>query len=342
MIFSRQLIGQNDYNKIISSDWALSGQIGDYGAVSVVYGNDVTYGECFYCCDNYGNQYSSTDGISWTLRYSSPSQGLLFNKVFYVNGRFIGFYSVSRANIHYNLSYRIGSYSGFLLDNSTNMSVEGLVYFKGKYYIAGTHFSSSSADSGQGYVRYTEDLINWSDPVYINTTNIYSMACNNDSIVITCEGGIYSTTDGNVFNKTYTGIGNYQYPKVIYAKDRFLFVELNTYGLELYQSLDGYNWSSTATYFNRFSGFKTICYGLNRYILGSTINNPSLGSQNEYAANFRESLDPYGYISSGWTSKNLNTMNGVDDIAYGNGRFVAVNGNSPYTNVCAYKLWGIE
>lgn len=335
-MFSKELLQTSNYNKVITGAWTSTGQIGDSGAISIVFGNDITYGECFFCCDNSGWRYKSEDGITWTALGGYDSALYEHCRVFYLNNRFFCFMTARTLDrVHFNYT----PYASVDLPDSANCTIDGACYFNNKYYIAGTQVIDQTYT---GFVRNSEDLVNWSDPVYINTNNNYinSMACNDNTIVISTVGGVFSSTDGNLFTKTFTGY--YRYPKVIYAKDRFILVELNTYGLRLYQSFDGYEWTTTLTSFNRFSGFKSICYGLDKLVMAANVNNSSLGSENQYNALFYESLDPNNPISVGWKTHNVSTTNGVDDIAYGNGRFVAVNGNSPYTNVCAYKLWGIE
>lgn len=329
MILANRLIGQNDYNKVISSDWTLSGQIGDNGAVSVVFGNDATYGECFYCCDNYGNQFKSTDGITWTATRGYDSSMYEHGRVFCLNNRFFCFMtSRTLDKVHFNYT----PYASVDLPDSANCTVDGACYFNNKYFIAGTQYTSGVY---KGFVRYSSNLVNWSDPVYLDTNSNYieSMTCNDNTIVITSDFNVYTSTDGNTFTKTMSS--PYRYPQVIYALGRFILAEIMEGGatFRLYQSFDGYEWSLVNTTFDVNGVFGGISYGLNRVVIG--ISRPYLSGS---VAVFYDSMN----INTSWNIKILSTMNGVDDIAYGNGRFVAVNGNSPYTNVCAYKLWGIE
>lgn len=333
MIFANRLIGQNDYNKVISSDWTLVDSVDNPRAVSIVYGDDRTYGECFFCCTSTGNRYTSTDGITWRLRDSVYILGAIYYaKVFFANSSFITFYSATNEKVYYELTYPINGKYEFILDDSANMSVDGLVYFNNKYYIAGIQ-------NGQGFIRYSEDLIDWSDSIPIITTAIHSMTASDSCIVISTANGLFSSNDGIYWTQTLqlpTSFA-YSYPKVIFAKNRFIApITLNS-NLRFFVSYDGYSWTRAGSIFLNVGGtFTTICYGLEKVIFGVTAN-PTQGSGLTYAAGFAESMD-----LSTWQTKKIGTMNGINDIAYGNGRFVAVNGNTPSTNACAYKLWGIE
>lgn len=338
-MLSKELIQTSNYNKVINGAWTSSGQLGDYGACSIVYGNDVTYGECFYCCDSNGNKYRSDDGITFTFTGGYSAGTMEHGRVFNVNGKFLTFVSTRTLDtVKYSVTFPLDGKLSLDLPSSATMYVDGACYFIGKYYIAGTQ-------NAQGVVRYSEDLIDWSESIdwniTLDTTAITSMATNGNCIVISANGGIFTSIDGLNFDKTYTSYN--QYPQIIWAKDRFIAVELTGLGyLNLLQSFDGYEWKPTLTSFNRFNGFNYICYALNKYIIGTTINNTVLGSPNPYNARFYSSLDPNDPIHAGWHTQTVNTLNGCNAIAYGNGRFVAVNENSPYTYSCAYKLWGIE
>jgi hypothetical protein len=338
-MFSKELLLTSDYNKLTTGAWTSSGQIGDYGAVSVVYGYDVTYGDSFYCCDSNGTQYRSTDGTTWTVTHGYTAGTMEHGRVFCVNGRFITFASTQTLDtVKYTVTYLIDGHYSLDLPSSANMHVDGACYFNGKYYIAGTQ-------DGHGVIRYSADLVDWAESIEyditLDTTAINSMACNDTCIVISANVGIYTSVDGLNFEKTMSGSS--LYPQIIYAKDRFIAVEIT--GLDvfyLWQSFDGYEWTRTLTSFNRFSGFNCIAYGLNKFVIGTTINNTVFGSPNPYNAKFYTSLDPNDPVHAGWHTQTSNTLNGVNAIAYGNGRFVAVNENSPYTYSCSYKLWGIE
>lgn len=336
-MFSRELLQTSDYNKVITSAWTSSGQIGDNGACSIAYGDDITYGETFYCCDSNGNNYKSTDGTNFTFTSGYTSGTMEHGRVFYVHDRFITFATTRTLDtVKYRPTYIDSQYLSLDLPSSANMTVDGACYFNGKYYIAGTQ-------NGQGVVRYSEDLLDWSESIdwniTLNTTAITSMATNGTCIVISANGGLYTSYDGLNFEKTFSGY--YQYPQVIWAKDRFIAVELTGLGLRLYKSFNGIDWEDTLTYYNRFSGFNYICYGLNKFIMGTTVSNTTVGSPNPYNARFYTSLDPDD-IHAGWHTQTVSTLNGCSAIAYGNDRFVAVSELYPATYSCAYKLWGIQ
>lgn len=338
-MFSKELLLTSDYNKVFTSAWTSSGQIGDNGACSIVYGNDVTYGDSFYCCDSNGTQYRSTDGITWTGTHGYTAGTMEHGRVFNVNGRFITFASTRTLDtVKYTVTYLIDGHYSLDLPSSATMHVDGACYFNGKYYIAGTQ-------NGQGVVRYSADLVDWSESlewdITLDTTAINSMAINDTCIVISANGGIFTSVDGLNYEKTLSGYS--QYPQVIFAKDRFVAVEITGLGaFRLLESFDGYEWKQTLTYFNRLNGYNCICYGLDKFVIGTTITNTELGNPNPYNARFYTTLDPNDPVHAGWHTQTATTLNGVNAIAYGNGRFVAVNENYPATYSCSYKLWGIE
>lgn len=337
MIFANRLIGQNDYNKVVSSEWTLVDSGDNPRAVSIVYGDDRTYGECFFCCTSTGNRYTSTDGITWRLRDSVYILGAIYYaKVFFANNSFITFYSATNEKVYYELTYPINGKYEFILDDSANMSVDGLVYFNNKYYIAGIQ-------NGQGFIRYSEDLIDWSDSIPIITTAIHSMTASDSCIVLSTANGLFSSNDGIYWVQTLQLSTDfaYVYQKVIFAKDRFISPITLNLRLRFYESFDGYNWVKSRQEFYNIGGtFSTICFGLEKIVFGVTAN-PTQGSDLTYSAKFADAMYLTD-LNTDWQTQSLNTLNGINDIAYGNGRFVAVNGNTPSTNTCAYKLWGIE
>lgn len=328
-MFSKELLQTSDYNKVITGAWTSTGQIGDGGAVSIVFGNDITYGECFFCCDDSGWRYKSEDGNTWTALGGYDSALYEHCRVFCLNNRFFCFMTsrtLDKVHFHYT------PYASVDLPDSANCTIDGACFFNNKYYIAGTQVIDNTY---MGFVRSSEDLVNWSDPVYINTTAIYSMFSTDNSIIISANGGIFITYDGINFIKVYNSIRWCE--DVIFAFNKYIIIEAVSNGVNLLTTQDFENVNLIknfpANIVTGYGSYRSICFGLNKLVIGFNTGESVVSP----TANFVTTLDLKNFISE--TPSNFT---GVDSVAYGNKRFVAVNENYPATYTCAYKLWGIE
>lgn len=327
-MFSKELLQTSDYNKVISSAWTSAGQIGDNGACSIAYGDDITYGETFYCCDDNGNSYKSTDGTNFTFTSGYTSGTMENGRVFYVYDRFITFATTRTLDtVKYSPTYSDSQYTSLDLPSSANMYIHGACYFNGKYYIAGTQ-------NGQGVVRYSEDLLDWSESIPLNTTFICSMCSTDNSIVISANGGIFITYDGINFIKVYNSIRSCR--DVIFAFNKYIIIETVSNGVNLITTQDFENFNVIKNF--PAGSYSSICFGLNKLVIGF-----NTGPVVSPTANFVTTLDLQNWGSELYNSSGVGNAGISNAIAYGNGRFIAVNENlSNPTNACAYKLWGIE
>lgn len=329
-MFSKELLQTSDYNKVISSAWTSAGQIGDNGACSIAYGDDIIYGKTFYCCDDNGNSYKSTDGTNFTFTSGYTSGTMENGRVFYVYDRFITFATKRTLDtVMYSPTYSDSQYTSLDLPNSANMLIFGACYFNGKYYIAGTQ-------NGQGVVRYSEDLLDWSESIPLNTTFICSMCSTDNSIVISANGGIFITYDGINFIKVYNSIRSCR--DVIFAFNKYIIIESYGVGVNLITTQDFKNFNVIKNFPANFGSYSSMCFGLNKLVIGF-----NKGSVISPTAKFVTTLDLQNWGSESYNSSGVGGPDISNAIAYGNGRFIAVNENlSNPTNACAYKLWGIE
>lgn len=333
-MFSKELLQTSDYNKVISSAWTSAGQIGDNGACSIAYGDDITYGETFYCCDDDGNSYKSTDGTNFTFTSGYTSGTMEHGRVFYVHDRFITFATERTLDtVKYSPTYSDSQYTSLDLPSSANMDIDGACYFNGKYYIAGRQ-------NGQGVVMYSEDLLDWSEKIPLDTTAIYSMCSTDNAIVISANDGIFITYDGINFIKVYNSIR--WCPDVIFAFNKYIIIETVSNGVNLITTQDFENFNVIKNFpgglVTGYGSYSSICFGLNKLVIGF-----NKGSINSPIANFVTTLDLQNWGSELYNSSGVGGPAYSNAIAYGNGRFIAVNENlSNPTNACAYKLWGIE
>lgn len=333
-MFSKELLQTSDYNKVITSAWTSAGQIGDVGACSIAYGDDINYGETFYCCDGNGNNYKSTDGSNFTFVSGYTADTMKNGRVFYVHDRFITFATKQTLDkVNYRPTYINSQYLTFDLPDSANTVIEGACYFNGKYYIAGTQ-------NDQGFVRYSEDLLEWSDSILINTSSIYSMCATDSAIVLSAHNGIFITYDGINFIKVYNSTR--LCPDVIFAFNKYIIIETVSNGVNLITTQNFENFNVIKNFPSNnvtgYGSYRSICFGLNKLVIGfnkGTVVSPT--------ANFVTTLDLQNWGSELYNSSGVGVPTYSNAIAYGNGRFIAVNENiSNPTNTCAYKLWGIQ
>lgn len=182
-------------------------------------------------------------------------------------------------------------------------------------------------DSGKSY--YSIDGETWTSMgtmpgSSLTGNNYYSVAYGNNHFVAVGDSGLicYSTDGETWTSATGQTTGVFAYKEVIYAKDRFVVVGESSAGS---YSLNGETWTSMKGLANEMH--YGLTYGNDMFVCSS---GPIISSHSSYYCK-----DGINWIEGGTI---LSGNVGVQDLAYGNGIFVAVGGNGK----SAYSTDGIN
>ncbi|WP_193726676.1 S-layer homology domain-containing protein [Paenibacillus guangzhouensis] len=158
----------------------------------------VAYGAGLYATVTYtGDIYTSTDGSSWTSRYSNANYR--FNTIAFVNNQFIAL----------GTKYESGKASGIVIAKSSNgidwgtpaevnkpdTNMTGITYNGSTYVMVG----SSTLSAGPGWILKSTDLTNWQD-VTSNPIRFNSVQAGSGILVaVGSSGGVFTSVDGDIW-----------------------------------------------------------------------------------------------------------------------------------------------
>lgn len=168
-----------------------------------------------------GHIYTSTDGTSWTSKYSNSSYS--FNTIAYLNNQFVAV----------GVKYTSGNPSGIVIAKSSdglswgtpkvisstsNINITGIAYSGSNYVIVGVNNSTN-----KGTIYKSTDLTSWQN-VSVNTSALNSVSFGNGGFVAVGTGGVLmSSQDGTTWSsKASNSLANLN--GMIYANNYFNIV----------------------------------------------------------------------------------------------------------------------
>ena len=312
---------------------------------SVCYGNGK-----FVTVEWHSNYFAySTDGITWTEgTISDTSRG--WNSVCYGNGKYVA--------VAYNTNYFAYSTDGINWTegsiSSTNRKWQSICYGNGKFVAV--------ADN-TNYFAYSTDGINWTESIISSTSRNWMSVCyGNGKFIAVAEISNYFaySTDGitwteGTISDTSRGwysvcYGNGKYVAIVYnskyfayAPDSLLPMQIDRIGIQYKtQELSEFDDTMTGTIpqldciIKTTDGkiYKTTYNKNSTYLKADGTTYTTTNSPEPLGATMLEKIIPEGKIKEGSLSDKP-----WYSVCYGNGKYVAVAGNSNYF---AYSTDGIN
>jgi hypothetical protein len=317
-------------------------------------------GRFFACNQYYPSLFSSPDGINWT-NHDIKTPGNQLNSISYYNNAYlalgVGLTVLKSENgtdwtiLRYPCSTEIKS---VVYGNGTFIATGGGGYWRSSH---DPQWSSSTINLGTGdvaygngrfvsSVAYSEDGLSWTNT--LSGIQVRNITFGNGVFVGSAYVGIdteqfYTSSDGVEWIPANGGTVD-PVNDITFAKDRFFakiahFAEgylvsfdgmnwgtigtgvsfasiaygnnmfLACSGNELYRSFDSYNWTKSYSHPNPTIGFSRIGYGAGKFLIAD--------SQGQFYST------PYGII----LDQHYNSRTVINDMAFGNGTFVAVGHN---------------
>jgi len=312
--------GEGGKTWTVVSDSKISGPGNTSAIHAIAYGNGK-----FVAGASSGKMAYSTDGTTWTAVVDSP---------FGSNDRII--IIVSGNDNFVACSEEFGDYDNYVwkmaystdgitwtavVDNpfGSNEGIDNIVYGDDKFIAYGYGFDDDH-DNIIDYnkIAYSTDGIIWTTVEDCTSVGNY-IAYGNDIFVSldtfgkvsTSIDGITWTTDGNesqvVFNMW----------DIVYGNDKFVAVGP---GGRIAYSTDGTTWTAvTNSTFGSNDGIMTIAYGNGRFFAVSSSSTET--DDRLFYSGMETSTDGINWTAV--SNSGFDTYDGINDIVYGNGKFVA-------------------
>ena len=194
----------------------------------------ITYAEdmgLFVVTNTKGQIYTSTDGTTWTLRYSASTPHSLEG-----NGycKYIGLLVV------------LGSL-GDIITSSDGINWEVQTSGTSKYLwaVGVSDFLNQMIICGQGVFISSKDGENFDIIEDISIGNRGSVFAEDKDLVVACGdyGRIITSSDGINWQNQDSGVNVYLFSSIAYSKDLGMFCVVGENG-QIYTSLDGVSWTS--------------------------------------------------------------------------------------------------
>lgn len=195
-----------------------------------------------------------------------------------------------------------------------------VTYAKGNFYIT-CYYG----------IYYTNDFKNWHSVIGVGR-QINSITYGNGKLVaVGSGGGLYVSSDGYEW-KSISGMGTYNFKKVIYDNGMFLVIG---YGGVMLYSYNGENWGMTTTDTNGLnskSNIEDIKYVKDRFIAVGDGDISGIASLYYSTTGLVwEAVEPQPVFSD---TGNIRT--GLTGLAYGDGKLVVISYTGKYSNgICA-------
>ena len=277
--------------------------------LSICYGNGK-----FVAVGNNRKAAYSTDGVTWH-ETSMPSYEK-WAKVVCGEDKFV---ALSFSNIAYSTDGITWSSVAAPSTTNSSHSWSDLAYGNGVFVI--TARSSTGSNPTSDYA-YSTDGINWTKSNLPDALSYPHIAYGNGKF-ITCSGGVISSSkifyseDGiNWSYMTYTSsINNCG---ISYVGDKFI-IKTDSSGLENLYSTDGITWNTMSTGLNTTTYSPSYGYGNGMYV---AVTSNSTTDRIQYNGTALYSTDGIT-----WTQTTM-PFKCSSDVAYGNGKFVALHNYS--------------
>jgi hypothetical protein len=317
-----------------------------FGGKSTV--NGVAYGNGKWVAVGSNSEMAySTDGVNWTavantgFTKTHPLSGILFsiNSITYGGGKFVAVgdanqMAYSTDGINWTAVANTAILSSIDLVEIDHTKIQSIVYGDGKFVAGGWCQRIAEREEHGAQMSYSTDGINWTaidanifgfgSDTYYTTNSVYSITYANGKFVAGGLGVIAHSTDGvnwtTAPNPFRSGAGQpFAILDIAYGGGKYVAVGQNR---KMAYSTDAANWTEIAG--NPFgthtvSLINGVAYGNGRFYAGS-----------EYG-DMRTSTDGITWqhvdMADASDSHLADIFDGIRDITYGDGKFVAVGIN---------------
>jgi cell division septal protein FtsQ/histidinol phosphatase-like enzyme len=279
---------------------------------SVAFGNNV------FVAVGQGGISTSSNGVDWSISKKAGNPKL--TSIVFANGLFLAIDGSEKA-VYNSLDGENWTKKTLAITPERLKAVNEKFFVWQSVYKPGTNPPSYDVTLLQ-----SSDGINWTDTGITSTNAIFGMqsltdiAYGNNKYVVSANNAVYYTST-NLINWTTVTLTdlvinhyNSSWPyvtNVIYLNNRFFSYIVTPYAKKVFTSTDGANWTVDASWDNK------------QFYGGGSLN----GSYLLFGQGviYKSSAAPLD--STQWTSSDTHTTMMVNNMVYGNGKYVASGGN---------------
>ncbi|MEK3985057.1 S-layer homology domain-containing protein [Paenibacillus sp. FSL K6-3166] len=280
--------------------------------------NSVAFGNGIFVAVGQGGISTSTNGVDWSISKKVGSPKL--NSIVFANGLFLAIDGSEKA------VYKSADGESW---TKTTLSItpERLKAVNGKFFVwQSVYKNGTNPPSYDVTLLQSSDGVVWTDTRITSTNTIFGMqmltdiAYGQNKYVVSANNAVYYTSTDliNWTTVTLTNLVidhyNSNWPfvmNVMYLKDRFFSYIVTPFAKKVFTSTDGANWTVDASWDNK------------QFYGGASLN----GSYLLYGQGviYKSAAAPLD--STQWTSSDTHTTMMVNNMVYGNGKYVASGGS---------------
>jgi cell division septal protein FtsQ len=280
--------------------------------------NSVAFGNGIFVAVGQEGISTSTNGVDWSISKKVGSPKL--NSIVFANGLFLAIDGSEKA------VYKSADGESW---TKTTLSItpERLKAVNGKFFVwQSVYKNGTNPPSYDVTLLQSSDGVVWTDTRITSTNTIFGMqmltdiAYGQNKYVVSANNAVYYTSTDliNWTTVTLTNLVidhyNSNWPfvtNVMYLKDRFFSYIVTPFAKKVFTSTDGANWTVDASWDNK------------QFYGGASLN----GSYLLYGQGviYKSAAAPLD--STQWTSSDTHTTMMVNNMVYGNGKYVASGGS---------------